>query len=186
MDADSKHSGEEMDDALDEAEEVIAATDDLDKVADSQIKLSSSQADQAAPVAPDFQTQSETPPSFPLSSTMGPPEVPLRSELSSQETLQVKSANSAKPAPSSQPVKPSVDYDDANSDTTTDDQYDNEESELQGDPHDRIDDFDWDDLRRRYHSNMNEITAKEHSILDEFSSLCEVSIPIHLPYRAHS
>ncbi|KAI7211147.1 hypothetical protein KC333_g7825 [Hortaea werneckii] len=174
MDLDSKHAGEEMDDALDEAEEVIPATDDLDKIANSQIKLSSSQADQTAPVAPDSQTQSEMPSSFPLSSTMGPPEVPSRSELSSQKTFQDKSASSAKPAPSSQPVKPFVDYDDANSDTTTDDQHDNDEaSEMQGEPHDRIDDFDWDDLRRRYHSKMNGITAKEHSILDEFSSLCE-------------
>ncbi|RMY91756.1 hypothetical protein D0862_09655 [Hortaea werneckii] len=173
IDPDSKHPGEEMEDALDEAEEVIPATDDLEKIANSQIKLSSSQADQAAPVAPDFQTQSEMPPSFPLSSTMGPPEVPSRSELSSQKTLQDENANSAKPALSSQPVKPFVDYDDANSDTTTDDQHDDEASELQSEPHDRIEDFDWDELRRRYHSKMNEITAKEHSILNEFSSLCE-------------
>ncbi|GAB1744556.1 hypothetical protein NU219Hw_g1960t1 [Hortaea werneckii] len=173
MDSDSKITGEEMDDALDEAEEIIPATDDLDKLANTQVKLSSSQADQAAPVAPDFETQSEMPPSFPLSSTMGPPEVPSRSELSSQKTLQDQSANSAKPTPPSQTVKPFVDYVDANSDTTTDDQHDDEASELQGEPHDRIEDFDWDDLRRRYHSKMNEITAKEHSILDEFSSLCE-------------
>ncbi|KAI6856426.1 hypothetical protein KC319_g6731 [Hortaea werneckii] len=173
IDPDSKHPGEEMEDALDEAEEVIPATDDLEKIANSQIKLSSSQADQAAPVAPDFQTQSEMPPSFPLSSTMGPPEVPSRSELSSQKTLQDENASSAKPALSSQPVKPFVDYDDANSDTTTDDQHDDEASELQSEPHDRIEDFDWDELRRRYHSKMNEITAKEHSILNEFSSLCE-------------
>ncbi|KAI7566169.1 hypothetical protein KC346_g21072, partial [Hortaea werneckii] len=55
IDPDSKHPGEEMDDAHDESEEVIPATDDLDKIANSQIKLSSSQADQAAPVAPDLQ-----------------------------------------------------------------------------------------------------------------------------------
>ncbi|KAI7351170.1 hypothetical protein KC357_g310 [Hortaea werneckii] len=173
VDPDSRNPGDEMDDALDEAEEVIPATDDLDKIANTQIKLSSSQADQAASVAPDIHTQSEMPPSFPLSSTMGPPEVPSRPELSSQNTSQDKSANSAKPATSSQPVKPFVDYDDANSDTTTDDQHDDEVSELQGEPPDRIEDFDWDDLRRRYHSKMNGITAKEHSILDEFSSLCE-------------
>ncbi|KAI7267856.1 hypothetical protein KC345_g7837 [Hortaea werneckii] len=173
IDPDFKHPGEETDDAQDEAEEVVPATDDLDTIANSQIKLSSSQADQAAPVAPDFQTQSEMPPNFPLSSIMGPPEVPSRSELSSQKTLQDESANNAKPAPSSQPMKPPVDYDDANSDTTTDDQYDDEVSELQSEPHDRIEDFDWDDLRRRYHSRMEEITVKEHSILDEFSSLCE-------------
>ena len=82
-------------------------------------------------------------------------------------------------------MKPFVDYDDANSDTTTDDQHDDEASELQGEPHDRIEDFDWDDLRQRYHSKMKEITGKEHSILNEFSSLCEVSDPTCLTYRVH-
>ncbi|KAI6789426.1 hypothetical protein KC361_g8526 [Hortaea werneckii] len=173
VDPDSRNPGDEMDDALDEAEEVIPATDDLDKIANTQIKLSSSQADQAASVAPDIQTQSEMTPSFPLSSTMGSPEVPSRPELSSQNTSQEQSANSAKPATSSQPVKPFVDYDDANSDTTADEKHDDEVSELQGEPHDRMEDFDWDDLRQRYHSKMNGVTAKEHSILYEFSSLCE-------------
>lgn len=42
------------------------------------------------------------------------------------------------------------------------------------DPEDRIADFDWTDLRQRYHDRMTELNQEEEKALNEFHKLCEV------------
>lgn len=56
----------------------------------------------------------------------------------------------------------------------------NDASELgQTDPGEKTDDFDWEDLERRYHEKMRESAQAEQQIHEEFASLMTVRFRHH-------
>ena len=51
---------------------------------------------------------------------------------------------------------------------------DEEESEEEVDPADQIEDFDWDGLHEKYHTAMNNASAQENALMQEFAQLMDV------------
>jgi hypothetical protein len=57
-----------------------------------------------------------------------------------------------------------------------------DDSEDDVDPADQIMDFDWDELHERYHQTINNASAQEQELMQEFAQLMEVLLAYTLVY----
>jgi len=68
------------------------------------------------------------------------------------------------------------DTNDGRSGLTSVNEVDLADSTTVEEPHERVEDFDWDDLHIRYHRTLQAFREREQAILGEFNSLCEVGL----------
>ncbi|KAK0795969.1 hypothetical protein LTR02_003854 [Friedmanniomyces endolithicus] len=121
------------------------------------------------------------PPAGKPASAMAPPlSRPPQSGQGSQ-TAQITHAGPTQQKKASKPIAPSHQRADEGSEATIPDDASSDGVSTPSEPHDRIAEFDWTDLERRYHHRMEGLGATEHQIYDEFNQLCDV----HNLHQAH-
>ncbi|TKA82857.1 hypothetical protein B0A55_00984 [Friedmanniomyces simplex] len=141
----------------------------------SQIKPSSSEVEKQANEPSSIPAHISMPPPAgkPVSAMAPPSSRPPRSGQGSQkghvtQTRPIKSQTVPKPLASHLAEEESSEAtipDDASSDGVS----------TPSEPHDRIADFDWTDLERRYHHRMGELGRTENQIYEDFNQLCDAS-----------
>ncbi|KAK0352805.1 hypothetical protein LTR02_015307 [Friedmanniomyces endolithicus] len=122
------------------------------------------------------------PPAGKPASTMAPPSSRPPQSGQGCQTAQVTPIGPTQQQTVPKPIAPSPQRADEGSEATIPDDASSDGGfPTPSEPHDRIADFDWTDLERRYHHRMDELGATEHQIYDEFNQLCDVNFP----YEAH-
>ncbi|KAK3709275.1 hypothetical protein LTR37_011013 [Vermiconidia calcicola] len=165
-----KRSHEEMSIVPEETEDSSATAIGEVEAATSQSKQANTAADPSSTFKPSTQAHSMPPPQIPASSMISSSYKPPRS---GQGTVSAQSsqAQPAKPGSTQHDAakqqKPISDVSDESSDDTV------ESDSSQADPQTKIENFDWQDLQKRYHDKIAELDATEHNILGEFNSLCD-------------
>ncbi|KAK0942568.1 hypothetical protein LTR29_005829 [Friedmanniomyces endolithicus] len=145
-------------------------------------KLPNSQAGKPAKEPPKTPTLTTMPPPAgkPVSAMAPPSSRPPQSGQGSQ-TAQIAHPGSTQQPTAPTSIAPSLQQADDGSEATIPDDASSDSVSTPSEPHDRIAEFDWTDLERRYHHRMDELGATEHQTYDEFNQLCDVNFP----YEAH-
>ncbi|TKA48126.1 hypothetical protein B0A54_01618 [Friedmanniomyces endolithicus] len=137
-------------------------------------KLPNSQAGKPAKEPPKTPTPTTMPPPAgkPVSAMAPPSSWPPQSGQGSQ-TAQIAHPGSTQQPTAPKSIAPSLQQADDGSEATIPDDASSDSVSTPSEPHDRIAEFDWTDLERRYHHRMDELGATEHQIYDEFNQLCD-------------
>lgn len=171
-----KRSHEDMRDERENAIKSSAtAVGDVDLTA-SQVKPSDSQTDSSATALHNIPANtSMAPPPNPTLNMQPPSQKPSRSGQGTVRT-QTQQSHTSQPEKASNDTMSKLVEDSGSSDTIPDD-GESAGTATPSEPQDRIEDFDWEDLQRRYHSRMHELNDEERAIFDEFDALCNASHP---------
>ncbi|KAK1058574.1 hypothetical protein LTR74_013297 [Friedmanniomyces endolithicus] len=121
------------------------------------------------------------PPAGKPASTMAPPSSRPPQSGQGSQTAQTTHTAPTQQQTAPKPITPSHQRANESSEATIPDDASSDGISTPSEPHDRIAEFDWTDLERRYHRRMDELGATEHQSYDEFNQLCDV----HNLHQAH-
>ena len=163
-----KRSHEEMN--VDSEDVRESSTTDVDEVEVCAPKLRN--IDSSSTMEPSSAAHTMLPPSAPASTMLPPSQKPPRSGQGSQHTQKLQSQGDEAAHGTAEKQNQAASTDE----TTSDDTGSCFDSDP-GEPQDKIEDFDWNDLQHRYHDKITEVNDTERRIMEEFNGLCDASFP---------